>query len=78
MLAEGGVGTVVLNTCDSTKVSSSESSNLAKVFDLHRIDTLVAMSYGLISYSATIFMNEFYTCFLLKRYNLHRAVFTIW
>lgn len=34
------------------------------------------MSYGLMSHSATISMNEFYTCLLLKRYDLQRAVFT--
>lgn len=67
---------MVLNACDSAKVSSSESSNLAKIFNLHGIDNVVAMSYGFMSHSATIFMNEFYTCFLLKRYDLQRAVFT--
>lgn len=33
------------------------------------------MSYGLTSHGASIFMNAFYSCFLLKRYDLQRAVF---
>ena len=36
--AEWDVGSVVLNACDSAKISSSESSNLAKVFNPHGID----------------------------------------
>lgn len=74
-LAEWDVGSVILNACDSAKVSSCESSNLAKVFNPHGIDNVVAVSYVLISHSATISMNEFYTCLLLKRYDLQRAVF---
>jgi len=75
-LAEWDVDSVVLDAYDLAKVSSCESSNLAKVFNPHGIDNVVAMSYGLISHSATISMNEFYTCLLLKRYDLQRAVFT--
>ncbi|KAN0083436.1 hypothetical protein V8E54_002524 [Elaphomyces granulatus] len=74
LLSQSGVNTVVLNACETAKVTDSARSNLAQVFTTHGISNVVAMAFSLMASSAKIFMGAFYEKFLLGE-DIQHAVF---
>ena len=73
-LAQAGVGTVILNACDSaTFEASSSESNLAEVLLRYGIHNVLAMSYKVVEEAVEIYMNAFYQSLLINQASVEEA-----
>jgi ankyrin repeat protein/tetratricopeptide (TPR) repeat protein len=73
LLSESGVDTVVLNACETAKVTNLATSNLAQVLTSSGVSNVVAMAFRLMASSAKMFMGTFYAAYLLGG-DIRRAV----
>ena len=75
LLEQAGVSGVVLNACDSARVSSgTQGLNLAEIFLRARLAFVVATSASIMEQTVEVFIRILYQSLLLKRTSISEAV----
>jgi len=75
VLADAGVGIVLLNACNTATASSSMHANLAQTFIDMGISNVLAMSYAVLAQTAEKFVQQLYRTLIVECRDLEYSVF---